>query len=287
MMIKLASVLLLCGWMTSSFAFQEFIPEASAITKVGTSFVIAGDEEPRSFWISENGNDVEKVKVKGAEWDDMEALATVDDTKFFAITSHSFTKKGKQKPEREQLFLFSKNKKKIEALNSWSLRDAALAYLEKNFSDQLNMKSVRTSSPDDGGFNIEGMTWHAGHLFLGLRSPVTQKGEAIILVVDNAETNPVITDSIKVNLGGRGIRSLETHNDELLILSGSPDTTDLTFSVDQFHLGTKTLSKLNIAGFRDLIRPEGVVVERPGSLIFVQDFKEVKNQDIIIHLELR
>lgn len=270
-----------------SFASQEFIPEASALTKVGTDFIIAGDEEPKSFWLSTDGVAVEKVKVKGAGWDDMEGMATVSSEQFFGITSHSLTKKGKQKPEREQLILFEKNEKKITALKSWSLRKQALALLAKNLGDKLDMNVVSTASPDHGGFNIEGMAFVNGSLYLGLRSPVTSSGEAIILVVENAETNPQVSKTITIATNGKGIRSLDSFQRALLVLSGSSDDTDSAFSLGRLDTFSRELKELSVAGFEKLLRPEGMASSTDGSIVFVQDFQEESAQDVIVRLELR
>jgi hypothetical protein len=269
---------------SSNFASEEFIPEASGSTKVGQTLVISGDEEPKALWLRKE-NVLTKTKVKGAAWDDMEALATLDQNRFFGITSHSLTKKGKQKPEREQLFLFSLNGQ-ISVQKSWSLRESILKFLEENYGSVLDMNEVRTASPDDGGLNIEGMTYLGNKLYLGLRSPITSSGQAIVIVLSNAETYPEVFDSFTVNLDEKGIRGLETNAEKLVVLSGSKNDVDEKFGIHLLNPVTRSVSAWRVPGFEQLIRPESVVLENERALIFVQDFEEVQNQEVIVQLSL-
>lgn len=269
---------------SSSLFASEFIPEASGSAKVDGTLVISGDEEPKALWIRKN-DVLEKVKVKGAAWDDMESLATLDETRFFGMTSHSLTKKGKQKPEREQLFLFSLEDK-ITVLKSWSLRENILKFLEKNYGTVLDMNEVRTASPDEGGLNVEGMTYFGNKLYIGLRSPITSNGQAIVLVLSNPTERPEVTESFTVNLDEKGIRGLETKSDKLVVLSGSKNDVDEKFGIHLLNPVTRALSVWRVPGFEQLIRPESVVLESEQALIFVQDFEEVQSQEVIIQLSL-
>jgi hypothetical protein len=283
------SLILLTMFTTTSYA-SEFIPEASGLCKMGDALVIAGDEEPSSVWITQGQSSSQKIKVKGAKWDDVEGLATMDVNKFFATTSHSRTKKGKRKPEREQLMLLSKNGRQIEVINSWSLREKILAQLKKSHSTVLDMETVEAAAPDEGGLNIEGLAYHSGKLYLGLRSPVTSKGEALILVIKNADAlldgkAPLFDKTMNVRLSGKGIRSLDTLKNGLFILAGSSNDTDETFSLKQFNFEPGTLQNFSLAGFSKLLRPEGVVAYEDGSVIFVQDFQEPQDQEIIVRLK--
>ena len=269
---------------SSLYASEEFIPEASGSAKVGGALVISGDEEPKALWVRKN-NILEKVKVKGAAWDDMEALATLNENQFFGMTSHSLTKKGKQKPEREQLFLFSLEDK-ITVLKSWSLRENILKFLEKNYGSVLDMNEVRTASPDEGGLNVEGMTYFGNKLYLGLRSPVTNHGQAIVLVLSQPAERPEVTETFTLNLGEKGIRGLETKSDQLVVLSGSKNDVDEKFGIHLLNPVTRAMSVWRVPGFEQLIRPESVVLESEQALIFVQDFEEVQNQEVIIELSI-
>ncbi|MES2526500.1 MAG: DUF3616 domain-containing protein [Bdellovibrionota bacterium] len=269
---------------SSLFASDEFIPEASGSAKVGESLVIAGDEEPKALWVKKE-NVLKKIKIQGAAWDDMEGLATLNDQQFFGITSHSLTKKGKQRPEREQLFLFSLGEK-ISLQKTWSMRADILTFLEKHYANVLDMNEVRTASPDEGGLNIEGMTYAGGKLYLGLRSPITSQGNAIVLVLSNPAVNPELSETFTVNLEEKGIRGLETHAEKIVILSGSKNDVDEKFGIHFLNPVTRALSAWRVPGFEQLIRPESVVMENDKALIFVQDFEVIQNQEVIVQLSL-
>ena len=278
--------LLLLGILSFSFSSYAFIPEASGGTKVGPTLVIAGDEEPSSLWIGNDLSSVQKTKVKGAKWDDMEGLAMASDTTFFGITSHSLTKKGKRRPQREQLILFSLKGSAIASEKSWSLRETILSYLKVKLGSSINYEMASAGTPDEGGLNIEGLAYLEGKLFLGLRAPLTNDKKAIVLEISNPESNPVISNHMTVNLSGNGIRSLEKDGSKLILISGSMDDTDKAFSLH--HLapnGTNGLLRtLDVMGFSDLMRPESLIVENERALIFLQDFQEEQSQEVMIRL---
>lgn len=267
---------------STSFA-SEFLPEASGAAKVGTDLVIAGDEESGMLWVND-GAETKEVKVKGTKWDDMESLATVSEKSFFAMTSQSLTKKGKRRPEREQLFLLEKSDQKISVKKSWQMRDEILAFLKVNLAGSLDMKIVESASPDEGGLNIEGLTYISGKLYAGLRSPVTKSGEAIILEISDAETSPAITAFRTIKLQGNGIRGLETQGNSMMILSGPVDDSGDEFGLYQFEFSSRRLSPIKLPGFHQLSRPESLVLESAETLTFVQDFQEDAGEDVIVRL---
>lgn len=261
-----------------------FIPEASGGAKVGSTLVMAGDEEPAAMWIGSDITAMTKTKVTGAKWDDMEGLATLNDRMFFAMTSHSLTKKGKRKPEREQLFLFSLIGNKIQTQKVWSLRDSILSYLAKNLSREIDEREVASGTPDTGGLNVEGLAYLDGKLYLGLRSPLTKDNKAIILILNNAESAPVVSGHALIDLSGNGIRSLETEDKKLILISGSRDDSGTSFGLHYYTPGENAASIHSVRGFSDLIRPESVIRENTKSLIFLQDFEHSESQDVLVRL---
>lgn len=260
---------------------SDFILEASGVTKVGHSILIAGDEDVNQLWILKDGVSVQ-VKVKG-KWDDMEGLATIDDSHFFGITSQSLTKKGKSRPEREQLFVFSLGEK-IRIERSFSPRSMLLDALEASLGSELDLKQVRTGTPDTGGLNVEGLAYRDGVLYVGLRSPLTKSGEAILIEVKNAETAPEVYRVRTLKLGGAGIRSLDVDGEDLIILSGSSTDESERFGLFKLNLSKGSLLPEPVSGFEKLLRPEGVIAETPGNYLFVQDFEAPAEQPVIMRL---
>ena len=280
-------ILMLSMLLSFSLSSYAFIPEASGGARVGSMLVIAGDEEPSSLWMAKDIESIEKTKVKGAKWDDMEGLATVSDTTFFGVTSHSLTKKRKSKPEREQLILFSLKENKIASERSWNLRGTILSYLKGNLGSSIDFATTSAGNPDEGGLNIEGLAYLDGTLYLGFRAPLTKDNKTIVLVVSNPLTHPTISSHMTLNLSGKGIRSLETDGAKLILIAGSKDDSDKDFSLH--HLDVKSaagvLRTIDIRGFSDLMRPESLIVESERALFFLQDFEEEQSQDVLIRLD--
>lgn len=267
-----------------SFAVPQ-IPEASGATRVGKQIVISGDEEPSALWLTQPGTlNTEKISVNG-KWDDLESLATISETRFLGMTSQSLKRTGKRKAEREQLMVFEKSGNKISLMKSFPMRDLIIAYLEKNFSQDLNMEQVRTAGPSDGGLNVEGLAFVSGKLYFGLRSPLTKKGEAILLMIPDIDNNAAVTTAMKINLGGLGIRGLETEGKNLLILSGSNNDTAEVFKLFGFDPSNGMLTDPGYRGFSALARPEALVLNEDGSLVFAQDFENEETQEVLVRVE--
>jgi len=286
-----SAFLFLLFFATGAVAREEaFISEASGACRLGDTLVIAGDENPNSFWVIEGESKTAKtMKVKNGEWDDMEDLSAVDDHRFFAMTSHSRTKKGKLKEERGQLMLISKEKKYFQVEQSWSLRERILSALENSVGDAIDLETTEAASPDEGGLNVEGLSYHEGHLYLGLRSPLTDKGEALVLTINNADAlltgeDPKFGDVIKLALGKNGIRGMTSRGKDLVVIAGASDDSDSTFGLYEWTPGTKDAETFPLIEFKALIRPEAVVAEKDGFYTFVQDFEEPTDQEVVIKL---
>jgi len=146
------------------------------------------------------------------------------------------------------------------------------------------MNILRTGTPDEGGLNVEGLAYTNGKLYLGLRSPLTRNGEGIIIEMSNPATNPIPTRVIRVRLGGNGIRSLDADQKGLIVLSGPSSDQGSGFGLHRMNLITNEINPLRLPGFERLIRPEGVITEAPGSYLFVQDFENSEDDEVIVRI---
>lgn len=269
---------------SQSFAVPQ-IPEASGATRVGKQIVISGDEEPSALWLTRAGTlTTDKIAV-AHKWDDLESLATISETKFLAMTSQSLKRTGKRKAEREQLMVFEKNENRISLIKSFQMRDQIIAFLEKNFANDLDLNQVRGNGPSDGGLNVEGLAYISGKIYFGMRSPLTKKGEAIILVIPDVESNATIKSAITINLGGLGIRGLETDGEKLLILAGSNNDTAEVFKLLGFDPSSGKVTDPGYRAFSTLVRPEALVLNEDGSLVFAQDFETEETQEVLVRVE--
>lgn len=96
---------------------------------------------------------------------DAEAMCAGPAGSFFLATSHSANRKGKDKPERRRLFQLQLSGRALKILGSLDLATAIL--------------DAGVVPP--GGIDIEGLAFHDGALYVGLKAPQTTSGEALIL----------------------------------------------------------------------------------------------------------
>lgn len=166
-----------------------------------------------------------KGKVKES---DIEGAARVGD-RIYWIASHGRDKNGNAEPTRLRFFATSVveggSGPTVQALATppfTRLLDAISA--EKRF-DVLK-KASKLAPEDKHGLNIEGLAAAPdGSLLIGFRNP-RPKGKALVLpllnpaAVIDAGAAPVFGDLIALDLGGRGIRSLEWVDGSYAIVAG-------------------------------------------------------------------
>jgi hypothetical protein len=115
--------------------------------------------------------DERPIPIKGIEsLNDPEAICAGPDGTFFLATSHSPNRKGKTPANRRQLLHLK-------------LEGRALSVIGRADLLALGGDSVLKIAglPPDGRLDIEALAYHAGALFLGLKSPLTDGGAAILL----------------------------------------------------------------------------------------------------------
>ena len=106
---------------------------------------------------------------------DPESICTGPDGTYFLVTSHSPNRENKTAPERRQLLQLKEDKGAL-----WVLASMDLTHV-KGAESLLALAGL----PADGRLDIEAITYHAGALFVGFKSPLTDHGEAAILRVSN------------------------------------------------------------------------------------------------------
>ncbi|MFA7668297.1 MAG: DUF3616 domain-containing protein [Burkholderiaceae bacterium] len=177
----------------------------------------------------------------GVDEIDLEASTRMGDT-FYFTGSHSNKRNGSEADERE--FLFSVKltgtgaDTAFELLDIQSgLEDLLMAWDDANVHGKgvghygFAASSAGGVVPEQvSGFSIEGMTASLDNsqLLLGFRAPQvdTQTREKALIIPVSVDTvfsdAPVFGDPIELNLGGRGIRSIEkaADNSGYLILAG-------------------------------------------------------------------
>jgi Protein of unknown function (DUF3616) len=195
--------------------------EASAAAFVDdTHFVVASDETNvlRIYRHGDEGLGIESdfVDFTGDDKSDIEAAARVGD-RIYWISSQSLNKDGEDKKKRKLFFA-----------TDIIVTDGAAILKGVGFVSHsaLVVPLVKASGVDRAQLNVEGLAARpAGGLFVGLRDTASD-GSAVVVpflnpadVVDH-EKDPAFGEPIKLDLEGRGIRSLELVGDEFLVVAG-------------------------------------------------------------------
>jgi hypothetical protein len=183
----------------------------------------------------------------------------------YIITSHSFTRHGKQKKSREKLARFKIQGETITQPVIIKTLKSAIAkqhpFLKASLT-QINSQSKK-------GFNIEGLSLNPTQdkLLLGLRSPL-KDNKAIVLTVDhidnlfNSATLPTISPQLhSLDLNGEGIRSLNyiPRLEGYLITSGPLSKSDnINFKLWLWRTGDNTVHRVTVKGLIGFEEAEGL-----------------------------
>ena len=226
------------------------ICDASAGVAVSeTAFVVANDEK-NHLHVYAAHEDGKPIKTFGKEalkdflaidkWGhevDTEGAARVGD-RIYWITSHGRNKSAKFKPERHRLFAtritVNSGQFELDIIGKpyHRLLKDVLSYLQSHHTDvHATLNDAEPKAPKEGGINIEGLAARSdGSLIIGLRSPVKDR-KAILIGIKNPDqvvdsgAEPIFTDPVLLDLGGRGIRSIEywPWKDSFLLVAGPID----------------------------------------------------------------
>lgn len=152
------------------------------------------------------------MRAFGRKLTDLEGLSIDDQGFIYAITSHSSTKEGKRRPDREQLLRFRIEGTHVGEISSVVNLRNMLA------SDHALAAAIRDKTGADADFeklNIEGLAYYneAGHLLLGLREPLAGDKSLIVPIRNPAamfarQEAPDFGPPVVLDLKGGGIRAL-------------------------------------------------------------------------------
>jgi hypothetical protein len=176
------------------------------------------------------GNRQPDGKLKEA---DIEGAARVGN-RIYWIASHARNTKGKVQEARQRFFatevVDTAAGPTVKALSTPPYKGLLRDLLaDPRFALLAEASALQTAPEDPGGLNIEGLAaTREGQLLIGFRNPLP-KGKALLLplrnpaeVIDKAAA-PVFGDLIALDLGERGIRSIEWVDSRFLIVAGPFD----------------------------------------------------------------
>ncbi|MFM0125912.1 DUF3616 domain-containing protein [Paraburkholderia sp. RL18-101-BIB-B] len=220
---------------------------ASAGIDLGAGHFVVGDDDIDSLVVYRYGmpNAVDEVRVgdylnaSASEDDevDLEGAARIGD-RIYWIASHS-GKNGKPRPTRQHLFATRIVTKgavpTVVPLNTKPYDNLLSALASDSRFDELK-QAMSKGAEEDHGFNIEGLAaTRDGGLLIGFRNPLVAKNgsrdgrEALVLELKNpAEVvehgaNPKFGDLVHLDLGNRGVRSIELIDGKFFIVAGPLD----------------------------------------------------------------
>ena len=118
--------------------------------------------------------DAEPVPLVGLDKiNDPEAITLASDGSFFITTSHSPNKKGKTKPARRILLQARLSGRSLRVVGQVDLTTARSA---------KGQGLLAIAGVDEGGvLDLEALAFHKDALYIGLKSPLTAGGSAVIL----------------------------------------------------------------------------------------------------------
>ena len=209
-------------------------------------------------------------------YQDFEDIASDGMETVYFIGSHH-GKDGERRPDREFLFKgeWDGKSKELKVVGEqYKLLERIAPVLEELGS---GIGLTRTDVSD--GLNIEGLALHGEALYIGLRSPLTPSGKAILLSgpVDGIMDGSAALESVELDLGGGGVRALDWDSvrGELLVLSGA--SVDMATASALFGLNPSSGTLSPIVTFdAEIARksPEGICrlpQEAGGKLLMVLD----------------
>lgn len=175
--------------------------EASALAPSEGGWLVADNEEESQLFRFDADFAPLGASPLSQDVGDIEALAVDGDT-VWVVSSQSTNADGELKEKRSRI-----------------LRpDGILVTLDLTACPRC--KQMYGIPSENGGLNVEGAEWRGDRLWLGLRSPLSTAGNALLLVV----TDQGLVEQVQeLDLGGRGVRALVPVSDtgtDLLIVAG-------------------------------------------------------------------
>jgi len=242
------------------------------------------DHQPWLLAMSKEGVfDDQVVPIEGIdELNDGESICKGPDGLFFLLSSHSPNKKGLVPPARRRLLLMELKGRAMKVVGQADLS----AYVDAKGRSLLDVAGV-AASPATGHLDLEAATYQDRALYIGMKSPLTATGAAVILRIESpvealrAGRIPpgALTRSFDVTLRtkhvSQGIADLTRLPDGTwFLVANEPKGLAADGGGSLYMVAPKSHTAILLKQFEGL-RPEGVTVAEDGkSLIIVFDMNE-------------
>ena len=164
---------------------------------------------------------------------DIEGAARIKD-RIYWISSHGRNGEGKSQEARQKLFatevIETASGPRVKALTAPPYKRLIPDLIgDPRFAPLATASALQKPREDPGGFNIEGLAATLdGHLLIGFRNPLPEGKAWLVPLKNPAEVigkaaAPVFGDPVALDLGGRGIRSIEFVESRYVIVAGPFD----------------------------------------------------------------
>lgn len=209
--------------------------DASAAVALDADRFVVGNDENSILHIYRRGQpapgatvDLTRfLDVRKSQEADIEAAAVIG-TRAYWITSHGRNSAGKARPSRQRIFATD-----LRPGSAVPIEPVGKPYTQllRDLEETESLKpyrlgdAARLAAEAPGGLNIEGLAATPdGKLLIGLRNPIPGQ-RALIVPLDNpAEViegkRAKLGAPVELDLGGRGIRSIELVGADYLIVAG-------------------------------------------------------------------
>jgi hypothetical protein len=210
--------------------------------------------------------------------DDAESICAGPEGTFFLATSHSANREGKTQASRRMLLLLGLDGRALRVLGRVDLTTAR----DPQGGSLVDIAGVAAG----GRLDIEALTYRDGALLVGLKSPLTAQGEAVILRLEAPAATlrkGAIPAGAVTRLGAvalhdpgrgvaRGISDMTALPDgSLIVLANSPKGMPSDDGGAMYRLGKGVSGPVLLRAFPHL-KPEGVTVADGGrALLLVFD----------------
>ena len=247
--------------------------DASAAVALDADHFIVADDERNTLRIYKRGQPdqvaaVDLSKFLGTKPDkesDLEGAAVIGD-RIYWISSHGRNSRGNVQPSRRRFFATQVQSGPGGPTVVPIGKPSVKLLVELRAAPQLAPYKLREAGklkPEaDGGFNIEGLAATPdGKLLIGLRNPIPNNRALIVpllnpaAIIEGKKTE--LGAPITLDLGGRGIRSIDLVGSTYFVIGGPPANTG-SFALYRWS-GPPDEKPTQIQGidFKDL-RPEGL-----------------------------
>ncbi len=203
---------------------------SAAVATSADDFIVANDEsnvlvtyrrgQPQSI----RSLDVSRFLGVGRKEADIEGAATIG-SRIYWIASHSRNSKGQVESSRYRLFATDLNAGEVVPVGR------PYKHLLHDLTETPSLaryhleRAARRAAEANGGLNIEGLAATPdGQLLIGLRNPLPDERALVIPLENPAEAvdggRARLGEPFELNLGRRGIRSIERVGASYLIVAG-------------------------------------------------------------------